>query len=148
LVRDTPSAIDRGTEGFGDGRTPEAAGRVVLIADDAAELREVLAIGLRHMGFRVEQATDGADAVAKTIALSPDIVAMDYSMPNLDGGEAARRLASDERTRGIPVLLLSSNRNAVPRDVRLGCAAFLDKPCNPEELGARLLAILAARKTR
>jgi CheY-like chemotaxis protein len=120
----------------------------VLIVDDASDMREVLAIGLRDLGFLVEQATDGADAIAKAIAMSPDIIAMDYSMPNLDGGEAAQRLASDERTRSIPVLLLSSNRDTVPTAVRLGCAAFLEKPCDPEELGAMVRAVLAGRQTR
>jgi CheY-like chemotaxis protein len=96
----------------------------------------------------VAQATDGIDAIAKAVALSPDIIAMDYQMLEMDGREAARRLAADERTRGISILLLSSQPDTIPRDIQLGCAAILAKPCTPDELGSLLRMILASRPTR
>lgn len=120
------------------------AHHLVLVADDDADARGVLAAGLQDLGFRVEQASDGAAAVARARALLPHAIVMDYTMPALDGGEAARQLASDERTRRIPILLLSGYPDAIPRDVRLGCAAFLAKPCEPHDLGALLHLMIAA----
>lgn len=127
------------------GRAALAGARhMVLVVDDDADARDMLAHGLRDLGFRVEHAGDGADAVAKAPDLRPDVIVMDYAMPAMDGGEAARRLAADERTRSIPILLLSGYPEVIPRDVRLGCAAFLAKPCDPEELGALLHLMIAA----
>jgi CheY-like chemotaxis protein len=66
-------------------------------------------------------------------------------MPGMDGGEAVRRLAIDDRTRSIPVLMLSAFGDRVPRDVRLGCAAFLAKPCDPDALSGLLHLIVSVR---
>jgi CheY-like chemotaxis protein len=120
------------------------ARHLVLVVDDDVDARDLLVEGLQDAGFQVEHAADGADVVEKALDLRPDVVVMDYAMPNVDGGEAARRLAADARTRRIPILLLSGYPEAIPRDVRLGCAAFLAKPCEPEELGALLHLMIAA----
>jgi CheY-like chemotaxis protein len=122
--------------------------RLVLVADDDADQRELLALTLREVGFSVEEASDGAMAVAKARALSPDVIVMDYRMPTMSGGEAARVLASDDGTRSIPVLLLSAVPDVIPREERLGCAAFLAKPCSADELGHLLHLIIAAHSLK
>jgi CheY-like chemotaxis protein len=66
----------------------------------------------------------------------------------MDGGEAVRRLGADERTRGIPVLMISAYADRVPRDLRLGCAAFLAKPCDIDELSGLLHLIVSVRSRR
>jgi CheY-like chemotaxis protein len=113
--------------------------------DDVLENRDLYAIGLGASDFEVHTAADGAEAVAMAIALRPDVIVLDFAMPNMDGGEAARRLAADERTRAIPIVMLSAFADLVPREVRLGCAAFLAKPCLAEDLAALLKLIVAAR---
>jgi CheY-like chemotaxis protein len=118
----------------------------VLVVDDDAETRELLARGLSDLGFRVEQAADGTEGVAKASALQPDAIVMDYTMPGMDGGEAARQIAADPRTRSVPVVLLSGYPEMIPRKVRLGRAAFLAKPCEPQELGALLHLMIAAAR--
>jgi CheY-like chemotaxis protein len=118
---------------------------IALIVDDFAENRDLYAIGLVACGFEVHTAEDGAEAVDKALALRPDVIVLDFAMPNMDGGEAARRLAADERTRAIPIVMLSAFADLVPREVRLGCAAFLAKPCTAEDLAALLQLIVAAR---
>ena len=123
------------------------ARHVVLVVDDDADARVTLAQGLEDLGFHVEEANDGAEALATAPALRPDVIVMDYAMPTMDGGEAARRLAADAGTRGIPILLLSGYPEVIPRDVRLGCAAFLAKPCDAHELGALLHLMIAASQT-
>ena len=122
------------------------ARHLVLVADDDAAARELLASRLRDLGFRVEEAGDGVDAVAKAATLRPDVIVMDYAMPGMNGGDAARQIAADPNTRTIPVLLLSDYPEVVPREVRLGCAAFLIKPCEPEELASLLHLMVAATR--
>lgn len=124
--------------------TLAGARHLVLVVDDDADARSTLSLGLQDLGFQVEQASDGADAVDKARASLPDAIVMDYTMPAMDGGEAAHLLAADERTRRIPILLLSGYPEVIPRDVRLGCAAFLAKPCDAGELGALLHLMIAA----
>ncbi len=119
--------------------------RVVLLVDDSEDTLELGELVLSRAGFHVEQAADGAQAVEKAIETLPDVIVMDYEMPIMNGAEAVRRLDSDERTRGIPVVMVSGAPDRVPRDVRLHCAAFLAKPCSADELGTLLHLIIAAR---
>lgn len=127
-------------------RAPSARPPVALIVDDLAENRDLYAIGLVACGFEVHTAEDGVEAVDKAIALRPDVIVLDFAMPNMDGGEAAKRLSTDERTRAIPIVMLSAFADLVPREVRLGCAAFLAKPCTAEDLAALLQLIVATRE--
>lgn len=121
--------------------------RLVLVVDDDADTRELYTVGLAGLGFHVETARDGVEGVARAITLEPDVIVLDFAMPTMDGGQAALLLAEDPRTRGIPILMLSAFADLIPRDVRLGCAAFLAKPCTPQDLGALLHLIIAARST-
>jgi CheY-like chemotaxis protein len=118
---------------------------IALIVDDVAENRDLYAIGLAACDFEVHTAEDGLEAVEKATAIRPDVIVLDFAMPKMDGGEAARRLAADERTQAIPIVMLSAFADLVPREVRLGCAAFLAKPCTAEDLAALLQLIVAAR---
>lgn len=121
------------------------AGRLVLVVEDVEDTREMYARALRAAGFRAIEARDGREAIDTAIAVQPDVVVMDYAMPRMDGAEAARRLADDPRTHRIPVILISAYADELPRDVRLGCAAFLPKPCAPDQLMALLPLVLSAR---
>jgi CheY-like chemotaxis protein len=126
---------------------PTASGRspVALVVDDVAENRDLYTVGLGASDFEVHTASNGSDGIAKAIALRPDVIVLDFAMPVMDGGETARRLAADERTRAIPIVMLSAFAEHVPREVRLGCAAFLAKPCLAEDLAALLQLIVATR---
>jgi CheY-like chemotaxis protein len=121
------------------------AGRLVLVVDDVEDTREMYARALRAAGFRAIEARDGREAIDTATAALPDVVVMDYAMPRMDGAEATRRLAGHPRTDHIPVIIISAYADEVPRDVRLGCAAFLPKPCAPDRLVALLPLVLGAR---
>jgi CheY-like chemotaxis protein len=108
--------------------------QLVLVVDDVAEVRDLYQIALRFAGFQVEEACDGIEALEKAIALKPDGIVLDFAMPRMDGGEAVRRLSADPRTRAIPILMVSAYADRVPEDVRRGCAAFVEKPCSPDDL--------------
>lgn len=127
-------------------RAREEAPRRVLLVDDNAELRQVYGLALECFGaFRVFTACDGHDAIAKARAVQPDVIVTDYCMPAMDGGELARRLRADERTRDIPVVMLSAFDDEVSAEVRQLCAAFVAKPGDPEELSRLVTRLAAAR---
>nr|WP_204263619.1 response regulator transcription factor [Geodermatophilus normandii] len=104
----------------------------------------------------VGEATSGADAVAQARALRPDVVLMDIRMPGMDGIEATRRIAGDDRLRGVRVLVLTTyDTDAhVYEGLQAGASGFLLKDAGPAELlhGIRVVAagesLLAPRITR
>lgn len=110
--------------------------QTVLIVDDFEDNRAMYAEFLVYSGYRVLEASNGAEAVEKATELVPDVVVMDLSLPVLDGWEATRRLKADPRTKHIPVLALTGHalegHSQVARQA--GCDGFLAKPCLPETL--------------
>ena len=104
---------------------------------------------LAYAGYRVEQASNGEEAVERTQRLRPDLVIMDMSLPVMDGWEATQRLRADERTRHIPIIALTGyapGQGTHARDVReAGSDAVLTKPCLPEKLVATIEELLRAR---
>ena len=88
-------------------------------------------------------ARDGYEAVDCALRLRPDVVIMDLSMPGLDGFETTQRLKVLEATRGIPVIALTAY-GSLPREWALsaGCAAYLKKPCYPNDLAEEIASVL------
>jgi two-component system cell cycle response regulator DivK len=90
---------------------------------------------LRHAGYRVLEAGDGLDALAKAMAESPGLIVMDLVMPVLDGLEAIRHLKADLRTEAIPVIALTGCAFERHEDaMHAGCEAYLVKPCAEQDL--------------
>ena len=120
---------------------------LVLLVDDFQDNREMYAEFLRFSGLRVEEASNGLEALDKTFALLPDLVVMDLSLPGIDGWEATRRLKDDARTKHIPVLALTGHALAGYSEGarQAGCDAFVTKPCLPEELLAEIRRVLDGR---
>ena len=104
---------------------------------------------LQFSGFRVAEATNGLEAIEKTLELCPDIILMDLALPKMDGWEATRRLKMDERTRHIPVVALTGHALAGHAEGarQAGCDSFVTKPCLPDALVAEIQRMLALRKT-
>ena len=120
---------------------------LILIVDDFQDNREMYAEYLGFSGFRVAEAGDGHEALDKAFTLLPDLIVMDLSLPGIDGWEATRRLKSDPRSRGIPVIALtghalSGNQRGA---LEAGCDAFVTKPCLPDALVAEVRRMLATR---
>src|SRR5215208_4246740 len=82
---------------------------LVLVVDDYQDAREMYAEYLSFSGFRVVEAGTGTEAVEKALALRPDVILMDLSLPGMDGWAATRQLKSDDRTRSIPVVALTGH---------------------------------------
>ena len=121
-------------------------GLTVLVVDDVADNREVYAQFLAFKGCRVEIAMDGNEAIAKALDLQPDVVVMDLGLPRMDGWEATRRLKADDRTRAIPIVVLSAHayREAQERALAAGAYSVLAKPMTPQDLLHELNGAVAA----
>lgn len=122
---------------------------LVLVVEDYQDAREMYAAYLQFSGYRVAEATNGVEAVEKTLELMPDIILMDLALPKMDGWEATRRLKSDERTKHIPIVALTGHALAShAEDARqAGCDSFVTKPCLPDALVAEIQRILAAHSS-
>jgi two-component system cell cycle response regulator DivK len=126
---------------------PEA---VVLLAEDFEDARELYKDYLEFSGFTVETATNGREAIDRAIALQPDVILMDASMPVLDGWQATRELKANPATKHIPVLALTAHAfdDARQEAQAVGCDGFVPKPCLPDDLVARVRATLKGEKKK
>ena len=102
---------------------------------------------LAYAGFRVVEAADGEEAIAKAARLRPDLVVMDLSLPGIDGWEATRAIKADERTSDVPVIALTgfAMPSHAQRAREAGCDDFITKPCLPTDLVATLKRHLERR---
>ena len=91
-----------------DTATVPTASNKALVVDDLATERERLAGILREAGWQVETACSGVEAIERAHSVRPNIVFMDIVMPEMDGFEACRRLATDPQTKAIPVVFVST----------------------------------------
>ena len=115
--------------------------RHILIAEDDAQIRDVLRIALTKAGFEVSQAADGLAAIAACNRAMPDLVVLDIGMPEMDGLEVCRTL---RRTSQVPILFLTAQADEIDRVVglELGADDYVPKPFSPREVTARIRAIL------
>jgi two-component system cell cycle response regulator DivK len=121
-------------------------GPLVLVVEDYQDAREMYAAYLQFSGYRVAEATNGLEAIEKTIELMPDIILMDLALPKVDGWEATKRLKSDERTKHIPIVALTGHALAgfAEGAREAGCDSFVTKPCLPDALVAEVRRMLAS----
>jgi DNA-binding response OmpR family regulator len=113
----------------------------VLIADDDAELRELIAFTLGQAGYLVIKASDGSAAVRLFNAESPDLVVLDINMPVLSGFQVCEAIRARSR---VPVMMLTvrGEEEDLVRALGLGADDYLTKPFSPRELLARIRALL------
>jgi adenylate cyclase len=116
----------------------------VLVVEDVEETYDRFSDYLAQEGFSVIGASDGVEAVELAASLQPDVILMDLSLPRCDGLEATRRIKEDPRTRHIPVLAVTghSERRVIELAHRVGCDAFLNKPCALDDVLAEIRRVL------
>jgi two-component system phosphate regulon response regulator PhoB len=116
----------------------------VLIVEDERDLLSVLDFNLRQAGFETALATTGEEALAQVRRDVPDLVVLDLMLPDLPGTEVCRRLKGAERTRHLPVVMLTAKGEEVDRVVgfELGAEDYVVKPFSVRELVLRLQAVL------
>ena len=120
---------------------------VVLAADDDEDILELITFRLERSGYAVVQARNGEEAWNLAQAELPDLAVLDVMMPKLDGFELTRRLRAHDATSRLPIILLTAR--AQDADVQQGFDAgaddYIRKPFSPQELRARVQAILGRR---
>jgi two-component system, OmpR family, KDP operon response regulator KdpE len=114
---------------------------LVLVADDEPRITKLVALTLHDEGFRVITASGGEEALRKAEEMRPDIVLLDIVMPDLDGIEVMKQL---REWRPVPIILLTAKGATadMAKGLDLGADDYIAKPFHPDELAARVRAVL------
>ena len=107
--------------------------KTILIVDNDQDVRLVLGAILNYDGYHVVEAANGAEGVEMARGLLPDLVIMDIRMPRLDGFETAKALRADERTRDIPIVVLTGESLDDPARVERALGLFHSRLWKPIE---------------
>ena len=120
---------------------------VVLVADDDDDIRDLVAFRLDRAGYEVLRAGDGQQALDLAREHVPDLAVLDVMMPKLTGYDVTRELRADAATSRIPVILLTARVQEadVARGFEAGADDYVKKPFSPQELKARVQAVLGRR---
>jgi hypothetical protein len=116
--------------------------RKILVVEDTANIRRIIAGTLRSRGYEVVESGDGLDASEKIAGGGPDLVVLDAMLPRRTGVEVCSDLKGDPRTAGIPVLLLTASAEGEVWKERAGADDFLAKPFKMADLVARIERLL------
>src|SRR5687767_7228394 len=116
----------------------------VLIVEDERPIREMIAFGLKRAGFEVREAEDCRAARASLADRRPDLVLIDWMLPDMSGLELTRSLKRDRETREVPIILLTARAEETDKVTGLegGADDYVTKPFSPRELVARINAVL------
>jgi DNA-binding response OmpR family regulator len=118
---------------------------VVLVADDDADIRDLVAFKLEQAGFEVIAVEDGQTALDQARSRQPTLAVLDVSMPGISGIEVCRMLRADAATAGMLIIMLTAR--VQEQDVEGGFSAgaddYVTKPFSPRELVSRIQALLS-----
>jgi two-component system phosphate regulon response regulator PhoB len=119
----------------------------ILLVEDEPAIQELLAFNVTQCGYRALQASDADAALTQINSALPDLILLDWMLPGMSGVELAKRLRADQRTRNIPIIMLTARTDE--RDKILGLESgaddYITKPFSPRELMARIRAVLRRR---
>ena len=117
---------------------------LILVVEDEAAIATMLRYNLEKQGFRVEEATDGQEAMVRIGETTPDLVLLDWMLPVMSGIEVCRQIRRRPETRELPVIMLTArteDHDAV-RALNIGADDYIKKPFGIEALMARIRALL------
>jgi CheY-like chemotaxis protein len=107
--------------------------RKLIIVEDDVDLRSMLSAHFEAIGWHVDAAGDGNEAIASAIKTRPDVIVLDLQMPVLDGWETMKLLRTYPATKNIPVVACTgASEESLTRATTLGCAAIARKPCSAQ----------------
>ena len=118
--------------------------RQILIVEDEKPIRDMIAFGLRRAGYEVSEAEDCRAARIRVADRMPDLVLVDWMLPDMSGLELTRSLKKDDATRDVPVIMLTARAEEEDkiRGLEGGADDYITKPFSPRELLARVRAVL------
>ena len=117
---------------------------LVLVVEDEAALATMLRYNLEKQGYRVEEATDGQEALTRIAEAQPDLVLLDWMLPQMSGLEVCRQIRRRSATRDLPVIMVTArtdDQDAV-RGLNTGADDYIAKPFSMDALLARIRALL------
>ncbi|HLP81567.1 MAG TPA: phosphate regulon transcriptional regulator PhoB [Nitrosomonas sp.] len=115
----------------------------ILIVEDEPAVRELITYNLQQSGYDTVQAEDAEKAMMIISEALPDLILLDWMLPKMSGVEFARTLRRQERTRGIPIIMLTARTEEADKVMGLDIADdYMTKPFSPRELVARINAVL------
>ncbi len=119
----------------------------VLVVEDEPSIAELIAVNLRHNGFAPTIVFDGAGAQREIDAVLPDLILLDWMLPGESGAVLARQWRKHERTKGVPIIMITarSDENDKVQGLDAGADDYITKPFSTQELLARIRAVLRRR---
>lgn len=121
----------------------------VILAEDDPDIQLVARLALKRAGFAVRVVSNGLEALEAVRADPPDVVLLDWMMPELDGPETCRQLKANPATAHLPVIFLTakSQESEIQRGLGLGAAGYITKPFDALTLGQRVRDLVKAGAT-
>jgi two-component system, OmpR family, phosphate regulon response regulator PhoB len=119
----------------------------VLVVEDEPAIQELIAVNLGFAGHKVLRADDAEQAQTLISAELPDLILLDWMLPGASGIALARKLRADERTRSVPLIMLTARSDEHDKvdGLEAGADDYITKPFSPKELMARIKAVLRRR---
>jgi CheY-like chemotaxis protein len=122
----------------------------ILLVEDNNEVRELLALFMKHLGYKVFEAATGLEAIDLASAVQPHLIMMDLRLPEMNGAEATAHLKANPSTRDVPLLVVTASGSSTDRRRALdaGAAEILLKPIDVTTLSNVLRRYLSAKTAK
>jgi two-component system phosphate regulon response regulator PhoB len=119
----------------------------ILVVEDEPSIQELISVGLTRNGHEVRRAATAEEAYGAVAAALPDVILLDWMLPDASGPTLARRLRSEARTKEVPIIMLTARAGDDDKVAGLEAGAddYVTKPFSPRELEARIQAVLRRR---
>ena len=116
------------------------ARKKILLVDDSETNLMIEQMILKKGAYDIVTAKDGQEGVAKAVEVKPDLILMDVVMPNMNGFEALKQIRQQEKTKEIPILMVTTRGEAESMETSYlsGCSDYVTKPINAVELLAKI----------
>lgn len=117
--------------------------KLIMIVDDSPSMRSLLRLALTDMGYDVDEAEDGVEALEKLDGISPDLLITDINMPRMDGFELIESLR-DQGVSGLPILVLTTecSDEKKSRARQAGATGWIVKPFHPDKLATGIRRVI------
>ena len=123
--------------------------KCILCIEDEPEMIDLMRLILGRRGFEVKGATSGVEGLKMIRDEKPDLVLLDLMMPEMDGWEVYQQIKADEKTKGIPVIVVTAKAQSIDRVLGLHIAKvddYIAKPFSPQDLMTSVEKVLKARE--
>jgi two-component system, OmpR family, phosphate regulon response regulator PhoB len=119
----------------------------ILVVEDEPAIQELISVSLARSGHEVRRAATGEEALGAVAQTLPDVILLDWMLPDASGPALARRLRAEARTREVPIIMLTARAGDEDKVAGLEAGAddYVTKPFSPRELEARIQAVLRRR---